>query len=142
MGRPAFPFIDQGKNLGYTRERKKRKRKTEMKGALELRRPPPPRAGPVGPTDDSGSVRTPQPCPSLALQAGATVLVVGPLSVTGATGGRRYSAVAPRPVLACDTVNRFPCLGSHGDQVAQRWSARHCGRCECLCIAYGGRRSH
>jgi hypothetical protein len=113
-----------------------------MKGALELRRPPPLRVGPAGPADYSGGVRTLQPCPSLALQAGATVLVMAPLSIIGATGRCCYSVAAPRPVLACDTVNRFPCLGSHRDQVAQRWSARHCGRRECLCIAYGGRRSH
>jgi hypothetical protein len=44
MGRPAFPFIDQGKDLGYTREREKNrgKRKIEEEIALGLCRPPPP----------------------------------------------------------------------------------------------------
>jgi hypothetical protein len=46
MGCLAFPFIDQGKELGYTRERerkrKRRKRKTEEKRALGLCRPSPP----------------------------------------------------------------------------------------------------
>jgi hypothetical protein len=33
---PSLPFIDQGKDLGYMRERKRkrRKRKIERKGAL------------------------------------------------------------------------------------------------------------
>jgi hypothetical protein len=43
MGHLAFPFIDQGKDLGYTgereRKRKRRKRKIEREGALELCHP-------------------------------------------------------------------------------------------------------
>jgi hypothetical protein len=43
MGRPTFPFIGQGKDLGYTREREKeekRKRKTEEETAPGTRPPP------------------------------------------------------------------------------------------------------
>jgi hypothetical protein len=29
MGHPAFPFIDQGKDLGYMREREKEEKKKE-----------------------------------------------------------------------------------------------------------------
>jgi hypothetical protein len=29
LGHPAFPFIDQGKDLGYERERKRRKEERE-----------------------------------------------------------------------------------------------------------------
>jgi hypothetical protein len=39
---------------------------------LGLRRPSPPQAGPASSVDDNGDTRTPQPCPSLVLQAGAT----------------------------------------------------------------------
>jgi hypothetical protein len=57
-GHPAFPFIDQGKGLGYTREterkRNRRKRKTERKRALGLRR----LSSPAGPTDDDGCSST------------------------------------------------------------------------------------
>jgi hypothetical protein len=46
MGRLPFPFIDQGKDLGYMREterkRKRRKRKTKREEALGLRCPSPP----------------------------------------------------------------------------------------------------
>jgi hypothetical protein len=50
--------MDQGKDLGYTRERevekrKRRKRKIERKGALGLRCPSPPYAGPAGLVDDN-----------------------------------------------------------------------------------------
>jgi hypothetical protein len=31
MGCPAFPFVDQGKDLGYTREREKEEKKEEKK---------------------------------------------------------------------------------------------------------------
>jgi hypothetical protein len=31
MGRPVFPFIDQGKDLGYTREREKKVEKKKEK---------------------------------------------------------------------------------------------------------------
>jgi hypothetical protein len=58
MGRPAFPFIDQGKDLGYTRERKRRKRKTGKKRALGLCLPSPLPAGPAGPADNNGGVLT------------------------------------------------------------------------------------
>jgi hypothetical protein len=69
MGRPAFPFIDQGKDLRYTGEGEKEKK--VKKRALGLRRPSPPQAGLVGPADDNRSVHTSQPYPSLVLQAGA-----------------------------------------------------------------------
>jgi hypothetical protein len=52
MGCPAFPFIGQGKDLGYTRERK-----TEKEIAPGLCCPSPPRAGPVCPVDDNEGVR-------------------------------------------------------------------------------------
>jgi hypothetical protein len=31
MGRPAISFVDQGKDLGYTREREKEEKKEEKK---------------------------------------------------------------------------------------------------------------
>jgi hypothetical protein len=46
MGRSTFPFIDQEKDLGYTREREREKnrgkRKIEEEIAPGLCRPPPP----------------------------------------------------------------------------------------------------
>jgi hypothetical protein len=58
MEHPAFPFTDQGKDLGYTREREREKEereKTKKKRALGLHRPSP-QAGPPGPTDNNGSM--------------------------------------------------------------------------------------
>jgi hypothetical protein len=60
MGRLAFSFIDQGKDLEYTRERERGKEgrgKTEKKRALGHRRPSP-QVGHTGPVDNNGSVRT------------------------------------------------------------------------------------
>jgi hypothetical protein len=51
-GVPNLSLIDQGKELGYTRERERRKRKIEKERALGLRCPSPPWAGPVGLADD------------------------------------------------------------------------------------------
>jgi hypothetical protein len=42
MGRSAFPFIGQGKDLGYTRERKKKKRKRKIEEETALGTRPPP----------------------------------------------------------------------------------------------------
>jgi hypothetical protein len=95
----AFPFIDQGKDLGYTREREREneeREKTEEKRALGLCRPSPLQVGPTGHSVDNEGVHTSQPCPSSVLQAGATVLVVVPLSVTGAIARR---LILPRHVV-------------------------------------------
>jgi hypothetical protein len=54
-GVPNLSLIDQGKELGYTRERERereRKRKIEKERAPGLRCPSPPWAGPVGLADD------------------------------------------------------------------------------------------
>jgi hypothetical protein len=80
MGCPAFPFIDQGKDLGYKRERKTKER------ALGLRCTSPLWVGLAGPVDDNESVCMLQTCSSPALQAGTIVLVMMLLSVTGAIG--------------------------------------------------------
>jgi hypothetical protein len=59
MGRPTFPFIGQGKDLGYKREgerqRKRRKEKIEER-APGLRCPSPPWVGPAGPVDNNEGV--------------------------------------------------------------------------------------
>jgi hypothetical protein len=112
----------------------------EEKRALGLHRPSPPQASPVGPTVDNEGVCTSRPCPSPVLQAGATVLVVVPLSFTSAIG--RSHRLVPHPALACGMVNRSPCLESHEDRAAQCWSTRCCWRRECPGIACGGRWSH
>jgi hypothetical protein len=51
VGRPVFPFIDQGKDLGYMRERGKEEREKAKReeGVLELCRPPSPASGPSWP---------------------------------------------------------------------------------------------
>jgi hypothetical protein len=134
MGHPSFPLIDQGKDLGYTREKKRNRgeRKTERKRALGLRCPSPLRAGPTGPADDNEGVRMSRPRPSLVLQTGAVVLFVASLSVTVAIGRRHCSTAAPRLTLARGMVNKSLCLESHGDRTAQCWSAGHCWGCRCL----------
>jgi hypothetical protein len=84
MGCPAFSFIDQGKDLGYKRERK-----TKKERALGL----------VGPIDDNESVCMLQPYSSPALQAGTVVLVMMFLSVTGAIGRCHRSDAVPGSAL-------------------------------------------
>jgi hypothetical protein len=99
MRRPTFPFIGQGKDAGYMRERRKEEReKTKKETAPGLCRPSPP---PVGPADDNEGVRMLRLCPSPVLQVSIAVLIMIPLSVTGAIGRRRSSATTPRPTLAC-----------------------------------------
>jgi hypothetical protein len=128
MGHPVFPFIYQGKDLGYTRERerkrKRRKRKIETKRALGLRLPSPPQVGPAGPADDNGSVLTSQPYLSLVLQAGVV-------------------AQPWRPVPSWHVVwSTDPLDWSHmGIQAAQCRSAQCCWRRESPGIACRGHRS-
>jgi hypothetical protein len=85
-GTPSLPFYRQKKDLRYMRERK---RKTEKKGALGLRRPSPPASG------SRWSCRW--------WQRRAHVVT---LFITSATC--RSSVPAPHPVLACGMVNRPP----------------------------------
>jgi hypothetical protein len=53
-GCPGFPFIGQGKDLRYMRERE---REIEKEIALGLYCPSPPRTGLAGPVDDNEGMR-------------------------------------------------------------------------------------
>ena len=55
VGRPAFPFIDEGEDAGYTREGEKSEEEEGLqgRGALHLLY-----ACPVGPIDDDGDDST------------------------------------------------------------------------------------
>jgi hypothetical protein len=108
MGRPAFPFIGQGKDLGYTRER------TEKGIPPGLCRPSPLWAGPAGPVVDYEGVCILWLRLSLVLQVGVAVFGHGSLSVTGPIGRRRHLAAALHPFLACGMVDKSPvwsCMG-------------------------------
>jgi hypothetical protein len=81
MGSPAFPFIDQGRGLGYTREKKEGKEEREKQGE-----------------EDSGAVFL------FPLQAGPIRLVATPHLIP--TIGRLcHSFVAFRPIATCNVVN-------------------------------------
>ena len=70
MGRPAYPFIGEGKGAGY-REKEREKEKSKGKeglqdrGVLHLLY-----VGPADPVDYVGYGSTSRPCSSLALYAG------------------------------------------------------------------------
>jgi hypothetical protein len=142
MGHLAFPFIDQGKDLGYTgereRKRKRRKRGREPWSYATLssagmsywscRRQR--RRGHVATFFITGAIGR---CHRLGHSA--------PIR-HWATGTRRLSATASHLTLVCGMVNRSPCLELRGDRAAQWQSTRRCWRRECLDIAYGSHRSH